>query len=57
MSKATAEDDCKLLKVLKHLRGSPDIGLGLDGRERIALGCSLRHCMQCTMSLRATAEL
>ena len=37
VTKATEEDDGKLLRVLKYLRGTPDIGLVLDGREGIAL--------------------
>ena len=37
MSKATYNDDGKLLRVLKYLRFTPGIGLGLDGKERTAL--------------------
>ena len=33
----TEENDGKLLRVLKYLRDMPDIGLALDGREKIAL--------------------
>jgi len=37
VTKATQEDDGKLLRVLKYLRGTADIGLVLDGREGIAV--------------------
>ena len=41
VTKATEEDDGKPIRVLKYLRGTPDIGLVLDGRQRIALCQSL----------------
>ena len=31
VTKATEEDDAKLLRVLKYLRGTADIGLGYSG--------------------------
>ena len=37
VTKATEEDDGKHLRVLNYLRGAPDVGLVLDGREGIAL--------------------
>ena len=37
VTKATEEDDGKLLWVLTYLRGTPGIGLVLDGREGTSL--------------------
>ena len=37
VTKATEENDDTLLRVLKYLRGMPDIGLVLDGSEGVAL--------------------
>ena len=37
VTKATEEDDGKLLRVLKYLRGTQEIGLVLDGRQGITL--------------------
>ena len=37
MTKLTEDDDGKLLRVRKYLRGTPEISAVKDGREKIAL--------------------